>query len=46
MLDLPSDGIFGKFDEAQLQRGLAVYQNVCASCHSLKHVSYRSLAAL
>ncbi|MFM5949763.1 MAG: cytochrome c1 [Novosphingobium sp.] len=45
-LDLASDGVFGKFDEAQLQRGLAAYQNVCASCHSLKHVSYRSLAAL
>jgi ubiquinol-cytochrome c reductase cytochrome c1 subunit len=45
-LDLASDGVFGKFDEAQLQRGFAVYQNVCASCHSLKHVSYRSLAAL
>ncbi len=45
-LKLPSDGVFGKFDEAQLQRGFAVYQNVCASCHSLKQVSYRSLAAL
>ncbi|MBN8501082.1 MAG: cytochrome c1 [Sphingomonadales bacterium] len=45
-LHLASDGFFGKFDEAQLQRGFAVYQNVCAACHSLSQVSYRSLAAL
>ncbi len=45
-LDLPSNGIFGKFDEAQLQRGFAVYQNVCAACHSISQVSYRNLAAL
>lgn len=45
-LDLPSNGIFGKFDEAQLQRGFAVYQNVCAACHSITQVSYRNLAAL
>jgi ubiquinol-cytochrome c reductase cytochrome c1 subunit len=45
-LHLASDGAFGKFDEAQLQRGFAVYQGVCASCHSISQVSYRSLAAL
>lgn len=45
-LHLASDGIFGKYDEAQLQRGFAVYQGVCASCHSLSQVSYRSLTAL
>ncbi|WP_309623551.1 cytochrome c1 [Novosphingobium sp.] len=45
-LKLASDGPFGKFDQAQLQRGFAVYQGVCASCHSLGLVSYRSLAGL
>lgn len=45
-LHLASDGYFGKFDEAQLQRGFAVYQGVCASCHSISQVSYRSLTAL
>jgi ubiquinol-cytochrome c reductase cytochrome c1 subunit len=45
-LHLASDGVFGHFDEAQLQRGMAVYQGVCASCHSLSQVSYGSLAAL
>lgn len=39
-------GIFGTFDRASLQRGLQVYQNVCASCHGLKHVAYRNLGDL
>ena len=32
-------GPFGKFDRASLQRGYQVYQEVCASCHSLKYLS-------
>ncbi|HEU0044129.1 cytochrome c1 [Sphingomonas sp.] len=44
--DLPSNSIFGKFDKAQLQRGLKVYQEVCAACHSLKYVSFRNLTQL
>lgn len=40
------DGAFGTFDRAALQRGLQVYQNVCASCHGLKYVAYRNLAQL
>ena len=35
---------FGKFDRASLQRGYQVYNEVCASCHSMKHLSYRNLA--
>ena len=35
---------FGTFDRASLQRGYQVYTEVCASCHSLKYVSYRNLA--
>jgi len=35
---------FGKFDRASLQRGYQVYTEVCASCHSMKHLSYRNLA--
>lgn len=42
-LSLPSDGIFGKFDNRQLQRGYAVYAQVCSQCHSLKHVAFRDL---
>lgn len=45
-LDLASNGPFGKFDRQQLQRGFQVYQEVCAACHSLKHVAFRDLAAL
>lgn len=45
-LALASDGVFGKFDRQQLQRGYQVYSEVCAACHSLKHVAFRDLAAL
>ena len=34
---------FGKFDRASLQRGYQVYNEVCASCHSAKYLSYRNL---
>ena len=37
-------GYFGKFDRAALQRGYQVYAEVCASCHSMKYLSYRNLA--
>ena len=39
-------GPFGKFDRAQLQRGLKVYREVCAVCHGLKYVAFRNLADL
>jgi ubiquinol-cytochrome c reductase cytochrome c1 subunit len=45
-LSLASDGNFGKFDRAQLQRGFQVYSEVCANCHALRYVSFRDLAAL
>lgn len=41
-----SKTFFGKFEQAQLQRGLQVYVNVCASCHGLAMVAYRNLDAL
>jgi len=37
-------GFFGKFDRGSLQRGYQVYTEVCASCHSLKYLSYRNLS--
>ena len=43
---LSSAGLFGKFDKQQLQRGLKVYQEVCAACHSLKYVSFRDFEQL
>lgn len=45
-LHLASDGVFGHFDTAQLQRGLKVYREVCAACHGLQQVAFRDLAAL
>ena len=42
--ELPSDGLFGRFDRTQLQRGFQVYKEVCAACHSLKYVAFRDLA--
>ena len=41
-----SDGPFGKFDRQQLQRGFQVYKEVCAACHGLTYVAFRSLADL
>lgn len=40
------DGPLGKYDRGQLQRGLKVYAEVCAACHSLKLVAFRDFAAL
>jgi ubiquinol-cytochrome c reductase cytochrome c1 subunit len=37
-------GIFGQFDQAQLQRGYQVYTEVCANCHEMKRIYYRNLA--
>ncbi|MDQ0454493.1 cytochrome c1 [Rhizobium paknamense] len=39
-------GPFGKYDKAQLQRGLKVYKEVCSACHSMKLVSFRTLEGL
>jgi ubiquinol-cytochrome c reductase cytochrome c1 subunit len=38
------EGPFGKFDQAQLQRGYKVYHDVCSTCHSMNLLSYRNLA--
>jgi cytochrome c1 len=37
-------GPFGKYDEAQLQRGFKIYREVCSNCHSLEMVAFRNLA--
>ncbi len=43
-VDWSFKGIFGTFDRASLQRGYQVYQEVCAGCHSMQHLSYRNLS--
>ena len=37
-------GWFGKYDPAQLQRGLKIYKEVCSACHSMSMVAFRNLA--
>jgi ubiquinol-cytochrome c reductase cytochrome c1 subunit len=41
-----SQGVFGSYDKAALQRGFLVYQTVCAACHSANALHYRDLEAL
>ena len=38
------EGPFGRFDQAQLQRGLQVYTEICSACHGLEQVAFRTLA--
>ena len=40
------EGIFGTVDKQSAQRGLQVYREVCAACHSLERVSFRTLTDL
>lgn len=42
--DFSFEGPFGAFDTNQLQRGLQIYTEICASCHGLKFVAFRTLA--
>ena len=43
-LDWSFNGFLGKFDPAQLRRGLQVYREVCQNCHALSMVPFRTLA--
>ena len=40
------NGIGGTYDQAAMQRGLKVYREVCAACHSLKRINFRNLEDL
>lgn len=42
--DFSFEGLFGSYDEMQLQRGLQVFTEVCSACHGLRYVSFRNLA--
>ena len=43
-VDFSFEGPFGSFDQAQLQRGLQVYTEICSACHGLQYVPLRTLA--
>jgi ubiquinol-cytochrome c reductase cytochrome c1 subunit len=36
------DGLLGKFNNQQLQRGFKVYKEVCSACHSMNLVAFRN----
>ena len=40
------EGIFGRYDDSSLQRGLQIYQEVCSVCHGMKRVRFRELEDL
>ncbi|MFN4089531.1 MAG: cytochrome c1 [Alphaproteobacteria bacterium] len=42
-VDWKFNGIFGTFDQAEVQRGFLVYDQVCAVCHAMSLASYRYL---
>ncbi len=37
-------GIFGTYDQNQLQRGFQVFREVCASCHGARLMAFRNLS--
>jgi ubiquinol-cytochrome c reductase cytochrome c1 subunit len=43
-VDFAHEGLLGKFDQFQLQRGLQVYTEVCSACHGLRYVPIRTLS--
>ncbi len=45
-VDWSWEGVFGSYDEAQLQRGFKVFNEICANCHALNLVAYRNLAEI
>ena len=42
--DFSFEGPFGTYDRNQLQRGLQVYHELCAACHGLQYVDFRTLS--
>jgi len=37
-------GIFGTYDQNQLQRGFQIFREICSSCHSASLLSFRNLS--
>jgi len=42
----PHKGILSSYDHSSIRRGHQVYQQVCASCHSMSLLSYRDLVGV
>lgn len=39
------EGPFGTFDQASLQRGFHVYEQVCSACHGMRQLDFRHLGS-
>lgn len=42
----PHHGALASFDYASIRRGFQVYRQVCASCHSINQIAFRSLVGV
>lgn len=42
----PHSGILSSYDHASIRRGHQVYQQVCATCHSMSLIAYRDLIGI
>lgn len=42
--DFSFEGPLGSYDQMQLQRGLQIFTELCAACHGLEYVAYRTLS--
>lgn len=42
----PHDGFFAAYDHRSIRRGFQVYQQVCATCHSLNQIHFRDLVSV
>ncbi len=41
--DFGFEGPFGTFDRAAVQRGYQAYRQICAACHGMKYIAFRTL---
>jgi cytochrome c1 len=44
--DWTFNGMFGKYDRGELQRGYLVYKEVCAACHGVEQIAFRNLVEI
>ncbi|KAG7670405.1 hypothetical protein KSW81_002969 [Nannochloris sp. 'desiccata'] len=42
----PHEGFFSSYDARSIRRGFQVYQQVCATCHSLNQIHFRDLVGV
>lgn len=42
----PHNGFFSSYDHASIRRGFHVYQQVCATCHSINQIHFRDLVGV